>query len=171
VWQCQVMAGLHARDPRITALLFVSAIWKDHSLVDAWPYADAVLKLSLAQQWLTPLRQRAQSDGFTPDKVAAALAAGSTDHPLWHPFESKIVAGFQQWGDLERYAVGRADRPESADLELLHLYAPTEVVDGAVPPGRGDGFPVLMRFRPDGWGVLNMGSPSVPEPGWPPRLR
>jgi len=46
-------------DPRCTALSFVEAVWRQGSLLDAWPYTHPTLRLCLAQIWLMPLRRRA----------------------------------------------------------------------------------------------------------------
>jgi hypothetical protein len=163
------LSGAH--DPRATALGFVSAVWSSGSLLEAWTHSDPLFRLCTAQQWLNPLREKSLRDGFSPDDVVARLAAGDTAHPLWEPFESKLVSGFRQWGPLETFAVGLADRVEGMDLEVLHLYPQSEVVDGCIPPGKGSGVPILLRLSPKGWAVLNIGSLLTPEPGWPPRMR
>ncbi|KAF0957351.1 hypothetical protein MLGJGCBP_00103 [Rhodococcus sp. T7] len=139
----------------------------------ALSHSDPLLRTCLAQQWLSPMVDKARSEGYDPDSVARAIAELDDSHPLWEPFERTMLRGFDDWPDLhtDEWAVGAHDRLISADIETVWLYD-RRGKTGNLVHGDGDPYvPYLLKLGSDGWKVLNVWSEIVPVPGWPPTLR
>ncbi|MGW0021631.1 hypothetical protein ACWDUD_25225 [Rhodococcus sp. NPDC003382] len=160
-------------DPRDVLFAFNKEIWKNRSFKTALSFADPVLRLCLAQNWLHPILDVVRSEGFDPDEVAEALANLDDSHPLWSSFERVQMKGLDAWPDLSTndWAVGGHDRPVTADVEELWLYD-RRGKTGSLIQGNGDPYiPFLLKYGPGGWKILNIWSSIVPSPGWPPKLR
>lgn len=161
------------RPPHVVAQRFVDAVWGRRALAEAFRWASPELAGCVAQSWLGTTGRR-WAVGSDRDAVAARLAAADTAHPLWPRFAVAALDVLAERGDLadrDRWRWGSHTRVAGLDLEVLHLYDETQLVDGVVPLGGARGVVFLVQLRADrGWVVANLGSEELPVPGWPPRF-
>ncbi|MPZ67314.1 MAG: hypothetical protein GEU83_18030 [Pseudonocardiaceae bacterium] len=151
---------------------FLALVRHDGDLRAAWPLVDPDFRHCLAQQWLIDNRQDLDAEGFDRDQVAAAFAEEEPDHPLWHHFERVHL---REWNRAipspDVSGIGANTRLVAPDVEVLYVHDTSDMEDGQWLRGeQRRAFPALMRWDGQRWRVLNLGSESVPQPGWPPTL-
>lgn len=152
---------------------FLALVRQDGDLCAAWPLVDPDFRRCLAQQWLIDNRQDLDAGGFNREEVAAAFVEDEPDHPLWHHFERvHLREGARVIPSLDVLGIGANTRLVAPDVEVLYVHDTSDMEDGQWQPGEQRWmFPVLMRWDGQRWRVLNLGSESVPRPGWPPVLK
>jgi hypothetical protein len=157
----------------------VSAGWsflrravEEGDLRSSWSLVDPVLRRCLVQQWLLDNASDVAAGGFDREEVLEALVLDDPEHPLWAHFERvhvrglhRVVPGPDVWG------IGSQTRLVAPDVEVLYVHDMTGLPDGVWHPGAvSHVWPLLMRWDGSRWLVLNLGSETSPEPGWPPTL-
>lgn len=149
---------------------FTQAVWGDHSLTEAWPHVDPLLRRCWAQGWLKDQRQTARAQGFDPDEIVEAFTTEQPHHPLWCVFEQLQLEELHGWRQgVHEWVVSAEHKLIGVDLELLYMLPRPEQGDVVA---EGTPFvPLLMSYdREAGWRVLNFISEQVPVPGWPPQM-
>lgn len=142
-------------------------------LVSAWEVLDPTLRLCLAQWWTEANRKSFQDAGYSPEKVAIALAQSApTEHELWEHFERVLLRDLRKAYplDVASAGIGASPRLIALDTELLYVH-PEVPTDGLWKPDEARvAYPLVMRLTDNHWNVLNWGSDTIPTPGHPPIL-
>ncbi|WP_193605254.1 hypothetical protein [Nocardioides dongkuii] len=148
---------------------FVRLVWNSGDLSSAWRLVDPLLRTCLAQKWLLDNQADLERSSWDREDVVDAFGADEPDHALWEHFERVYVRGFRAAADLGQWGYGSHTRFHSPDVEAVVLLPP------GVTEWKADElqqvFPMLLRHdREFGWRILNVGSETLPEAGWPPNL-
>lgn len=141
-------------------------------LLEAWPRLHRDLRLAWVQAWQVLNADSLREHGWDLKSTADALAADDpSEHELWEHFARVCTRGIRQRDlDPDRLGVGTAPRPIALNIEEVHIY-PTAPESMEHAPG--EELPTvegLMILEDDDWMLLNMGSTTIPVPGYPPQL-
>jgi hypothetical protein len=134
-------------------------------LAAAWPLTHPTLRLVLSQHWIWSHRDEGIVDGGEEawDRLAEALAADPSEHPLWTRFASDRIRRWREFWpgfSTRAWTVREDPEPLGVDLEVV-----TFVETGGPPlPARR----FAMRDTPEGWLVAGLDGSALFRPGWPP---
>lgn len=167
-------AAIAAQLPVVSAAWnFINCVYMDQRIDAAWPFIDPTLRLCWVQSWIDANGQAISEDGYDRETVAAALKVTRPRHPLWRNFQRVWLRDLRGLIDFdpETYGIGSNARVLAVDTELLYLQDKSGLIDSRWEAGtERTVFPIVMRYASGQWRVLNFGSDTVPEPGWPPHL-
>lgn len=150
------------------ALSWVNAVRDADDWAAAWPTMHPLYRLCLVQDWL---KRDDGEDAVNAEDDDEAARWANTDHPSgrsWVLFaRSAAVAASQTfWADSRReWRISLEPQPRGNDDELVLLVRdPTEFPVNLDMPSRDVAMFILMRYTPEGWLVLNIGSSREPTP-------
>ena len=169
---------------------WLTAILVDERFDQAWALTDDPLRLARAQAWVLA------NQGFTGvssrdrDEVAGALESMSCDDDLWQDFAATELFAFHRAYEpdaAERrfpHLTVMSSQPRllgpGLELVLILTHDSAAAIADLAPPDWDAWFAlglveiptyaaITMRHTQHGW-VVAAHNPSLPVPGWPPRL-
>ncbi|MDX2708084.1 hypothetical protein PV350_35355 [Streptomyces sp. PA03-6a] len=151
--------------PARAAQKFVTAVWRDRSMEEAWQLVESPLRLFWADLWL----RACIADGLAPDlgtdEVIADLAANGPEHALWPVFAASLLETFLGLpGDVHTWIP--TDRQLVAGLDLVVVGMVPQPAEGIAVPEDSPMLPMLMRYDLEaGWLVANAGGDQLPVVG------
>lgn len=141
-------------------------------LLEAWPLLHHDLRLSWVQAWQTLNADSLRKHGWDLEATASELAAETPgDHELWEHFARVWNRDIAKWGlGPEHLGIGSTPRLVAPNVEEVQVHPVAPESMELAPGEEAPVIPGLMALEGDQWFLLNLGSTTLPIPGYPPEV-